>query len=366
MNPLDATMNEAPLLTIGIPCRNEASFIGECIASLVKQNVESSFRVVVSDNNSQDETVSIVENMISINDNLQCEIVLIRGNEDISAGQNFKRVFDYAESTPYFMWLGAHDALSETFVRDGMQIMQTDEGCSMASGAPYAISPSATGDEYSIPRLMEDAIYNYSQEDPIHRYLLSAIRTSNCTVFHSIFRRLALSGYSWQYAPSADHIIISRLLWFGRLRYFKGAYIRRYFTRDIVQRKRLSGKYVKNTSFFDAYVSDFYKLLAAGHSDFVAQTFTKALFEILLDRYGYPSDATWPRSFGAVYGGKNARFHVLSLGKSHSNKGNDLHISQGGPLQRCLAPSQPPSIAFFYYRYVLRRLKEALALGIRS
>jgi len=354
-------MKKAPTLTIGIPCRNEAAFVGECLASLVSQDIETSFRVVVSDNNSQDESASIVERVISKNDNPRCELTLIRNNKDLSAGENFKRVFDYAESTPFFMWLGAHDALSTNFVREGTQLMESDEGCGMASGNPYSIAPLPTRDQFSSPQLMVGAIYDYSQEDPFHRYLLSAIKTGNCTIFHSIFRRKALSGYSWREAPSADHIMISRLLWSGKLRYFNGGYIRRYFKRDVSQRKKAAGYYEKNSEFFDAYVSDFYRLIAEKHSQFLATTYSKVLFDILLDRYGFPPDAAWPRAFGTAFGARSARLFVLSIGKSDVVKANGMDFSQGELLKQCMELSQSPNWLATYLRYVLMRLKKALA-----
>jgi hypothetical protein len=128
----------------------------------------------------------------------------------------------------------------------------------------------------------------------------------------------------------------------------------------------LSGKYLKSTLFFDAYISDFHTLLAEGHSDFIAMTYTKALFEILLNRYGFPLDATWPRSFWTIYLGWPMRCFVLLFGKSYGNNGDASVIPQGALLQRCLTLSQPPSIVTHYFSYALNRLRKGIVKRTNS
>ncbi len=51
-----------PLMSVIVPAYNEANYIGQCLDSLLRQKGCSSFEIIVADNGSDDNTVSIVKN----------------------------------------------------------------------------------------------------------------------------------------------------------------------------------------------------------------------------------------------------------------------------------------------------------------
>ncbi|HUQ84985.1 MAG TPA: glycosyltransferase [Candidatus Limnocylindrales bacterium] len=52
-------MNNPPLISYIVPARNEEEFIGNCIASLKKQELEDNFEILVVDNASNDNTAMV-------------------------------------------------------------------------------------------------------------------------------------------------------------------------------------------------------------------------------------------------------------------------------------------------------------------
>ena len=137
----------------------------------------------------------------------------------------------------------------------------------------------------------QDIIYNFNHENSIERYLNSIVKLSNCYIFHSIFRRNTLNGYSRLEVPSGDHIMISRWLWSGKLHQSQHCvYFRRYFDQKNRAQKDATGFYVNqknNTQFFDAYLTDLNKLISHAPSN-VKTAISHLASDLLLKRFGMP------------------------------------------------------------------------------
>src|SRR3546814_14038078 len=105
-------------------------------------------------------------------------------------------------------------------------------------------SDVCSSDLSMVKGIVNEAIYDFSDQSPLVRYLQSIELLNNCTVFHSLFRRNAITGFEWRKTVSVDHVLISRLLWQGTLEYIKGEnYNRRYFKqRTSTQSERISDR----------------------------------------------------------------------------------------------------------------------------
>ena len=91
--------------------------------------------------------------------------------------------------------------------------------------------------------------------------------------------------------PSFDHVIISRMLWSGRLiQSPECSYLRRYFQAENRQEKAQSGRYVNannNIQFFEAYLSDLEKLAMDLPSN-VRNAVVHQASALLIKRFGIP------------------------------------------------------------------------------
>lgn len=69
---MSAQSLNGPLVSVIIPCRNEAQFIAECLASVLENRLKNGeFEVIVADGGSADRTREIIAGMMSANRNLR-------------------------------------------------------------------------------------------------------------------------------------------------------------------------------------------------------------------------------------------------------------------------------------------------------
>jgi|688.fasta_scaffold175772_2 protein O-GlcNAc transferase len=272
-----------PKITIGIPVFNEELYISKTISSAISQfKSYDDLEIIVSDNASTDKSLIEISNTIENSDHRK-KIKLIRQKTNVGAAKNFWELFESTDSQ-YFMWLGAHDLLSEKFISNGIDFLSRTSDYSLFSGTHLSISTDNIVEDKPI-------IYDFSHENKYERYLLSILKLSNCYIFHSIFDRKHLMDYTRYNCPSEDHIIISRLLWFGKLYQSKEcAYARRYFADENRSMKENQGSYVNsknNVEFYDSYLSDLNLLLSDIPGNLKISMLNKAS-EILFKRIGLP------------------------------------------------------------------------------
>jgi abequosyltransferase len=98
-------MNSLPFLSVCIPTFNRAVFLRECLESIDSRGAEGLFEIVVSDNASFDETVSVLEEFSSL-----LPLRWTVQSENIGMERNFDAVVALARGT-YCWLLGSDDAL---------------------------------------------------------------------------------------------------------------------------------------------------------------------------------------------------------------------------------------------------------------
>ena len=271
-------------VAIGIPAFNEERFISSTLKSALRQFKHcSDLEIFVSDNCSEDNTVLEIEKVIENTKVANGSINVFKNSLNDEAAANFWRVFDSSDSE-FFMWLGAHDRISDQYVSLGIEHLLQNPQTSMFCGRHRGITQNNE-------IINKDVSYNFNHKNAIQRYLDSILQLANGYIFHSIFKRDTLDGYLRKQTPSADHIIISRWLWNGTLYQSKQcAYFRRYFTQDKRQQKTLQGDYVNNQNnleFFDAYLTDL-DILSSALPYSIRTAVNQLASQSLLKRFGIP------------------------------------------------------------------------------
>jgi abequosyltransferase len=99
-------MTNKPFLSVCIPTFNRAGFLRECLASLCQDGVDKNmFEVVVSDNESSDSTVAVLEEFSNI-----LPLRYVVQSENIGMDRNFDAVVALAQGE-YCWLLGSDDAV---------------------------------------------------------------------------------------------------------------------------------------------------------------------------------------------------------------------------------------------------------------
>ncbi|MGA8148086.1 MAG: glycosyltransferase family 2 protein [Gallionellaceae bacterium] len=187
-------------VTIGIPLYNEEKYIEEAIRSAASQ-CET---VWVSDNASTDGSASICERVSREYPNVH----FVRQPHNMGAVSNFRFVLDKAD-TPFFMWLGGHDALPDDYVRQLTQLLEDCPDAVLAYGTSRLVDLNGKpiGDyDYFYHEMLAD-------RSPTTRVLGLIRHLSDCSLIHGIFRTEALRA-AWHATGvdaflGVDHVLLT-------------------------------------------------------------------------------------------------------------------------------------------------------------
>lgn len=105
-----------PLVTIGIPLYNEASYIRSTLLSALNQTY-SAIEILISDNGSTDNSLSVIEDLVAAHSNIK----VFRHPKNLGPYFNFNYLLG-PPNADYFLWLGGHDQLSDNYVEDAMAL----------------------------------------------------------------------------------------------------------------------------------------------------------------------------------------------------------------------------------------------------
>lgn len=122
-----------PLVTIGMPVRNEEAYINEAIDSILSQDYPN-IEIIISDNSSSDNTRKICEQYATSHENIK----YLRLAENIGSANNFQSVFLQANGK-YFMWAAGHDLWSKNLITECVNILEKDNTVVLAFGTNYWI-----------------------------------------------------------------------------------------------------------------------------------------------------------------------------------------------------------------------------------
>ncbi len=112
---------------IGMPVFNGAATIARSLDSLIQQDFKN-WKLLVSDNCSQDGTLDVVEQY----SRRDPRISYCRQTSNIGAQPNFIYLLAQAE-TPYFMWAAADDEWSNNFLSEAVLAMNDDQAVKFCS-----------------------------------------------------------------------------------------------------------------------------------------------------------------------------------------------------------------------------------------
>jgi glycosyltransferase involved in cell wall biosynthesis len=109
-----------PTVTIGLPVYNGERFVAQAIESILGQTYED-FELLISDNASTDETLSICRSYASNDERIR----LIENPDNLGAAPNFNLVVREAKGG-FFKWAAHDDILGPRFLEASVESLRTD------------------------------------------------------------------------------------------------------------------------------------------------------------------------------------------------------------------------------------------------
>jgi glycosyltransferase involved in cell wall biosynthesis len=126
-------------VSIGMPVYNAEDSLETAIESLLSQTF-GDFELIISDNNSDDQTESICRKFVSIDSRIH----YIRQSQNLGSYFNLQFVFRQAKSD-YFMWAGSDDTRTTDVIEKNIRFLSGNESF-VGSASPNCFD-DAVGDK---------------------------------------------------------------------------------------------------------------------------------------------------------------------------------------------------------------------------
>lgn len=203
-----------PLISIGLPVFNNQNLIKTAIQSIISQSFQN-WELIISDNNSSDETVKVIEELIKSDE----RIFFYKQKSNIGVYPNFKFVLDKAKGK-YFHWLAADDLRSDNFLNENVFFLESNESFVASCSKKYFGSVDKVqkkNTNFSIDHNMAFNRINYLLDNiwQSHSIYYSVIRTS-------VIKQCQFLG---EHFLAQDWIVDVHLAKYGKIALQNGSFI---------------------------------------------------------------------------------------------------------------------------------------------
>jgi glycosyltransferase involved in cell wall biosynthesis len=115
-----------PRVSIGLPVRNGARYLGEAVDSLLRQNY-TDFELIISDNASTDETEAMCRDYAARDPRVR----YYRSDQNVGLANNYNYLFMRARGD-YFKWAAADDVHEPDYVGRCLEVLEHDPAVVLA------------------------------------------------------------------------------------------------------------------------------------------------------------------------------------------------------------------------------------------
>ena len=190
-----------PLITVGMPIRNEAAFLTLALQSLLAQDYPR-FEIIISDNASDDGTAEICHGFCRDHPNVHYE----RQADNLGAAANFEHVLRQARGE-YFIWASGHDLWAPDYLSACVRRLQDNPSGVVAFGTTSWIDSSGQ------PHARQSGWCDTRGMHRIARYC--AIFWGNMNPVISVIRTSALQSCRMEAMVGLDLVILLKLALMG-------------------------------------------------------------------------------------------------------------------------------------------------------
>ncbi len=184
-----------PLVSIVIPCYNQARYLGEAIESALKQTY-STIEVVVVDDSSTDHTALVAQSFLPVR-------YVHQPNGGVAAARNKGFELSHGE---YVLFLDADDRLLPHAVESGLRLLQAHPRCAFAFGSAYYVNQSSTRrDRHLFPCNLTERIFPQLLE-------CNFIANPAMVLYHR-WALVSIGAFDVAVSASADYDLYLRISW---------------------------------------------------------------------------------------------------------------------------------------------------------
>lgn len=198
----------AEKVTLSLPVFNGSNYIAGAIESILGQTF-GDFRLVVTDNASEDDTADIVSSYAALDD----RVMLIRNHENVGAAANYNLGFTHG-SGKYFKWCAHDDHLSPNYLEACLARLDANPDTAVAYGLTSQITP-----RNEIVPVPAEETPSIDSDDPALRFKQVIALAKTCFPIFGVFRRdlLARSTLHRPYYGS-DRALLAEMAILGKFR----------------------------------------------------------------------------------------------------------------------------------------------------
>ncbi len=111
-------------VSIGILTYNHENFIAQCLESCLDLKYEN-LQIIISDDASKDNTVAVIENILSSLTSKH-EIIFIKNVQNLGLAGNFNKVFYETADGDFLITLGGDDAIAYDYIQEALDQFETN------------------------------------------------------------------------------------------------------------------------------------------------------------------------------------------------------------------------------------------------
>lgn len=192
-----------PLVTVGIPTYNRATFVARAIESVLSQDYPH-LEILISDNCSTDSTPNVCQGFADRNPRIR----FLRQARNVGATRNFVDLLEHATGD-YFMWLGDDDYVDRNYITTALRHLVGDPTVALAGGvAKYYRSGHLidTGRKFDVSAGAWWA-----------RVVSYYWKVSDNGMFYGLMRISAIRGITIKNSLGGDWLVIARVAASGKL-----------------------------------------------------------------------------------------------------------------------------------------------------
>jgi len=194
--------NKKPLVSIGIPTYNRAKFLKIAIDSALSQDYKN-IEILVSDNNSSDETESLCLNYLKFHKNIK----YCRSNINKGPIENFKNALKCSVGE-YFMWLADDDFLDKNYISTCLNRLMENRNLVIVGGISRTFGSSKEG----IGRY-----FNLEQQKPLCRILAYYWNPIDNSIYYGLMLSKHAKLSSIHNVLGSDWIFVAAMAYQGSL-----------------------------------------------------------------------------------------------------------------------------------------------------
>jgi glycosyltransferase involved in cell wall biosynthesis len=203
-----------PLVSVGLPTYNRARQLRRAIESVLAQDYPN-LELVISDNGSTDETEAICTEF----SRRDSRVRYIRHSVNQGMTFNFRTVLEEARGL-YFMWLGDDDWIGPNLISRCAGLLLADPEQAIVSGMPKHCDAEGKV-------LYDGDCINLQQESPKERVCAYLWQIHYDGAFYGLMRREQLLRNPVQNILAGDWILISSIVFTGKLRMLEDVHVYR-------------------------------------------------------------------------------------------------------------------------------------------